>query len=509
MKSSIKKNVIKGIALLTLLFQISISISGVNVVNASSTSNYLDQIDVKKQRVLNQFVELENGEGGASYTRVYLNMKNDVSLSAGEIRYFTYTPESDFYFVVETDGSFDTKIQVSNTYSGTIIDGYSGTGLNAKVEFRGVQGQLIYIATKLYNSNISGNYSIQLRKQRISMFAYEDSEGNSTIPDLNTPYTKFSPMFEAIKYENKSASDALATDDRDLAKINSEIMFFSGHGYKNSPSEKGFGVAFKSGGITTSTTINLDRTKVAMWSACYSANATNSKNLSIAEYSINKGAKSAVGFTESVSFSSSKTFTNRFFTKLSEGSTVKEAASHGASGLIWPWDNAKKYVIFGNESVRVTDSTTSISAFNLRPINTNILVELSDDVVVVDMDENSKRYYEQINGVLSNSFVDITYDESNNIVDLKDYRKNLNNFNPINNTFMNQNLSSTISVDGSVYQLDEELSRNVVYVSLNNVMSPIEIITGNYINDGIIVEETSCINLTNGKKIDYSEINSL
>ncbi len=134
------------------------------------------------------------------------------------------------------------------------------------------------------------------------MFAYDDNKGNSTISDLNTLYEKLKSMFEVIKHENKSSSDALSLDDRDLSKINSEIMFFSGHGYKNSPTEKGFGVAFKTGGITTNTTINMDRTKVAMWSACYSANSTNSKNLSIAEYAVKNGAKASVCFTESIFF---------------------------------------------------------------------------------------------------------------------------------------------------------------------------------------------------------------
>lgn len=212
------------------------------------------------------------------YVDLNLNSKHDVSVSSGDIRYFTYTPKSDSYFVVETYGSLDTKLHVSNTYTGAICDDDSGVGLNAKVEFRGVQGKPIYIATKLYNSNISGNYQIQLRKQRVTMFACDDSKGNSTISDLNTPFTKLSPMFETIKYENTSASDALLNDERDLAKINSEIMFFSGHGYKNDSTEMGFGVKFKTGDITTSRTINMDRTKVAVWAACYSANSTNSKN---------------------------------------------------------------------------------------------------------------------------------------------------------------------------------------------------------------------------------------
>ena len=74
---------------------------------------------------------------------------------------------------------------------------------------------------------------------------------------------------------------------------------------------------------------------------------------------------------------------------------------------------------------------------------------------------------------------------------------------------MNHSISRTISIDGTIYQLDDELSRNIVYVSLNNVMTPVEIITASYIRNGLTIEETSCINLTNGQKLDYSEINSL
>ncbi len=443
------------------------------------------------------------------YVDLSLNSKHDVLVSSGDIRYFTYTPKSDSYFVVETYGSLDTKLHVSNTYTGAICDDDSGVGLNAKVEFRGVQANPIYIATKLYNSNISGNYQIQLRKQRVSMFAYDDNKGNSTIPDLNIPFTKLSPMFETIKYENTSASEALLNDERDLAKINSEIMFFSGHGYKNNSTEMGFGVKFKTGGITTSKTINMDRTKVAVWAACYSANSTNSKKISIAEYSINNGAKSSIGFTESISFSSSKTFTNRFFTKLSEGSTVKEAASYGSNGLIWPWDSAKKYVIFGDDSIRITDSTTSSGTFRSRSINTNIVLESNENYYIVDIDQNSKRYYETINGILTNSFVDVIYDDNNNIIDIDDYRKDLSHINSINQSINNQSLLNTISIDNTSYQLDKEISRNIVYVSINNDMTPIIILTGNYVFNEIVIEESRCINLTNGEELEYSEINSL
>lgn len=506
MKSRKKKHVWKAILLFKSITLITILSAFLTKDETPSNFNF-KKYDVKEQKTLNQIFPSKNSDQQITYVTINLNVKNQVSLTAGEASYFTYTPESDFYYVLETYGTLETTIQVSNTYNGTINNDDSESNINAKVEFRGIRGTPIYIKTTLSNSNVSGNYTIQLRKQRASLFGYEDYEGNSTISDLNIPYTQLSPIFETIKYENTSARDALSNDDRYLSKINSEIMFFSGHGYKSSPTEKGNGVAFKNGGISTNTTINMDRTKVAMWAACYSANSTNSKNLSIAEYSVKNGAKASVGFLDSVSFSSSKTFTNRFFSKLSEGATVKEAASFGASGLVWPWDNGKNYVIFGNDSVKITESTPSISSISLKSINTNILDELMD-VSVVDLDQNSKRYYEKINGKLTNSFVDITYNNYNKIVDIKDYRKNLNRYVSINNAYLKQGIDKTIISDETIYQLNEEISRNIVYIFTNNVMTPIEITTANYTNNGIIREEITCINLTNGQKLDYSQINS-
>ncbi len=127
----------------------------------------------------------------------------------------------------------------------------------------------------------------------------------------------------------------------------------------------------------------------------------------------------------------------------------------------------------------------------------------------MNIDQYSKRYYEKIDGILTNSFVDVTFDDNNKIVEMKDYRKNLNQYNSIESSFINQDLSRTISINGTIYQLDKVLSRNIVYVSLNNVMTPVEIITANYIFNDLIIEEVSCINLSNGEKLDYSEINSL
>ncbi len=445
---------------------------------------------------------------GNHYTKIYLNVKNEVTLSNGNIAYFIYTPELNFYFTVETFGMYNTKIKVENTSTGTIINDDSGEGLNAKVEFKGIKGQPVYISTKFYSSSTSGTFKLQLRKQRFSMFGYEDSEGNNTIPDLAGPYNAFNSLFESIKYENGSSGEALSNDDRDLARINSEIMFFTGHGFKSNENNMGYGVAFKYGGITTNNALNMNKTKVAMWAACYSANSTNSGKISISEYSINCGAKSSIGFSESVSFSSSKTFTNRFFTNLASGSTVKEAAEYGASGLLWPWDNGKKYVIFGDKEMSVIDCSTSISTFDLKPLSLSLIDNLDVDYEYISLDETNGRYYKKINNCLSNNFIDVTYKEGK-VVKIDDYRKKINNILKINPTYLNYTLPDKKRIGTQTFILEEETTRNIIYYAINNSMTPIEIIVGKY-NDGCqIIEEVTCVNLALGHLIDYSDINEI
>ncbi|MDE6407580.1 MAG: CHAT domain-containing protein, partial [Anaeroplasmataceae bacterium] len=370
------KKIVKLSLILVVLSLFSINLFSISV-SASECGDFFKENEFMTNSDLSYEIISDNG---TNYTRIYLNVKNDVTLNSGEIAYFTYTPEADFYFVVETIGDYDTKLRVENTATGTIINDDSCGNLNAKVEFKGLQGKPVYISTKFFSSSTSGSFTLQLRKQRFSMFGYDDGHGHSTISDLKIPYNAFKSIFESIKYENGSSWEAFANDDRDLARINSEIMFFTGHGYKNDEDNKGFGVSFHTGGITTNDRfLNMKKTKVAMWAACYSANSTNPGNISIAEFSVRHGAQSAVGFSEAVEFSSSKTFTNRFFTKLASGATVKEAAKYGAEGLLWPWDNGKKYVIFGNEEMRVTDSSPTISSFSMRNSNLSIIDNLGDD----------------------------------------------------------------------------------------------------------------------------------
>lgn len=73
-------------------------------------------------------------------------------------------------------------------------------------------------------------------------FEYDDI---STLKNLEKPYDYFSGLYDSYLYENKKSSHFQEIDERGYSRYNSEIMFFSGHGYKDPNSDaRGFGVSF-------------------------------------------------------------------------------------------------------------------------------------------------------------------------------------------------------------------------------------------------------------------------
>lgn len=444
---------------------------------------------------------------------IKLNELKTVNLSAGEVKTYYYTPTDNKYYVVETTGYYGTKLKVSNLRNGEVIDSVSGIGDNARIYFQAEASKQVKIDIKFYNSSYTGNTVLQIRQQTISMFGYIDDEGNSTLSDLKTPYSKFSSIYNAVKYENVSAAQALSTDSRGLPAINSEVVFFSGHGYNDGSGVIFYNNGIASGDIENNSSFKMDRTKVVMWSACCSASDDNSMNMSIAEASVRcGGAKSAVGFNKTVSFSSARTFTNKFFTKLAEGSSVYNAAKKGASAIIWAWDKAKKYSVFGRGEINVTDVTENVGiAFSLNKSELkncqNLQEEITTNYCETSVGDNEYRYYEMINGYESSNYIDVIK-ENGNITGYEDFRTGYKTVLDINENYLNLSAVEKVSIDSLKYRLLQENDEHIIYYNFEGVMTPIKITFCTYIDDkGSCISEADCINLYNGERIDYSSIN--
>lgn len=303
---------------------------------------------------------------------ISINETKTVVLATNEIKPYYFTPDSDGFYVVETMGELDTKLKVSGILSGEIInddfvDINSSNNRNARIWFKAEKDKQIKIEVKPFNIE-PGTTALQVRKQRFSMFSYIDEDGNDMIQDFNIPYDLFCNLYETVKYEDKTAFFARSDDERGLSRLNSEIVFFSGHGYKDNETQKGHGIDFYSNGahsgLYNTTPLNMDKVKVAMWAACFSANSTNSRNLSFAEHIKNCGAAASVGFEDEVTFAVSRLFTNGFFYALSNGDTVNDAAYWTVKNFNWiTMGNAHKYKVFVDGNIKVTSETSSLKVF--------------------------------------------------------------------------------------------------------------------------------------------------
>lgn len=422
-----------------------------------------------------------------------------------EVQAFYYTPEDDKMYVVETFGNCRTVLLISNFVDTTITTYKGGHGENARIYFNGNPATQYKIEVRHYSESEEGTFQIQVRKEKFVMFGYDDGEIN-TLPDLDVPYNAFSNTFNTFKFENRSASIALATDERGLPRLDSELFFFTGHGYTD-----GSGVVFYKGNnnlgnITINQSLDMSSTRVALWAACNSAASSNNRNMSIAEYAVKCGAKSSIGFEKSISTSSSKKFSDKFFTSLSEGKTVTQAAQDGANSVIWLWDAINSYVIFGKGDFNVTDRTQSIGNFSLRPQDYSEYSSLLNNYICDSLGGNEYRYYEPINGYPSSNYFDAVI-ENESIVNVDDHCSDYNCVLDINDKYLSAGLENSFIKDGENFNLITEEEEYIVYYNFNGVMTPVKItyFTAEDEN-GNSVYDADCINLNSGNKIDYETI---
>ena len=426
---------------------------------------------------------------------INLNEKKNVSLSSGQTKSYYITLAQQKYYIVETFGNYDTYLIIKDLSEGTLLDDDSGVGLNAAIGFIG-EYKTIKISTRFAYTSMSGTYQLQIREQQAVLYGFDYSI--NTIPSLNSPNNYLENMYKTYKFTDKDATHILSKDERDIRRLNSEIVFFSGLGYVN-----GTGIAFSSDSLLVNQISGMDNVKSAMCSASYTG-------ISIANKSVNEGAQAAVGFNKSVSVASTKTFTDRFFQKLAEGGTIKQAASFGELGILWPFDNVADYKIAGDKYLII--STPEISISSLPILTDNLLNEFNTKLAEASytpyqITEEVIRYYKTVNGLLTNDFYDVHYDRDNNInhIEHSGFITKTEKVLPKNIT--NTKTAKIIAENGILYNklIDEE--SHYVYYLINNELVPIEIKYCTYKSEtGVVTVYVDCTNLYNGEKINYEEI---
>lgn len=132
--------------------------------------------------------------------------------------------------------------------------------------------------------------------------------------------------------------------------------------------------------------------------------------------------------------------------------------------------------------------------------------EVANGYVAEPLSETETRYYQTVNGYLTDSYIDIT-EESGRIIDYDDRRKAFDSVLEIEGDYLNKGCAESICADGAVYNLKAEKEEHVVYCNLGGVMTPVKVSFASYVNEhGCAVYEASCINLNNGDTIDYGDI---
>lgn len=423
--------------------------------------------------------------------------------------YFRLPENESYSYVVETYGETDTFVQVKdglNIYS----DNDSGNNLNAAVGFyatKNATNQGILIITVTHATGGTGDYLIHIRRQRAQIYTFNYGDGDiNTTGDATIPlhYLRTNCGYDVKSYQNCSASHLNEADDSNLARINSEVFFYSGHGHQN-----GIAVFPDSSAYADVSFPNISNTKLAVWSACYSAVAEEGRE-SLAQASVTNGARSAIGWTDSVLVSSATSFTDKLFESLGGSNTVLQAAQQASNTIIWPWDNIHDYVIFGDSSVRI-----NLPAINTKQVRensqTNTLNPYERNIAFskFDMPNGTVRYYKNIDGIITNEYY--TFDNSGTEIYHSDIKISSDDISSVSKEISFDKYTylpkKEVEIGKKIYNKLVESDSHNAYVKINGEVIPIKITYSTYKNDaGLAYQDVVCVNLNNGTYVDYSDI---
>lgn len=224
--------------------------------------------------------------------------------------------------------------------------------------------------------------------------------------------------------------------------------------------------------------------------------------------SVANGADASVGFRQSILLTSAKAFADTFFTSMSNGSNVSVAAQAGADCLIFTLDAAKDYAIAGNATVTINTSYSYPDNIVFSPQEiVSLQRELQNGYKAEQLRENVKRYYKLINGLISTSYYDVTF-ENDQIVSFISHLKNYTNILLPQDVYKQTSLPSQYIEDGIIYDSALANKKLYAYCKVGNFMVPVEIIYVSYIstNTGLATEAVICTNLNNGEILNYYDI---
>lgn len=447
---------------------------------------------------------------GITPVTLYLNQVYSNDLAAGEVHTYYFTPTESGLFTVETFGARNTYGTVHCTSpSGNFSDDNSGEGSNFAIGFRQNAGNTVTITVRHANSNMSGNYSIQVRRQaaQIYTFTYPDID---TTSDYINPTSSLSSMGYQVNHYHTQPSSHFFQQVSKFERMNSEVVFFSGHGNYMT-------LFFKNNEEMPSSDMkghSMGNTKVAVWAACRSGLGSASSTInSVAQVSVDLGAKSAIGWLKDTNVAASRKWTDKFFEELAKGATVNSAAATAGSVSTWPWDGSYDgWHVFGDGNTVVINAT--VNPKNLGDKFNTISKEQftaflnSSEYEKHELKGLGYRYYKTIDGCLTNEFYDVIND-GNTIIKSKNTVDDIEVMNlpiHINSTYESIDLLDILEKDTSLDKIIN-IDEHNVYMKLDGSVIPIKISYVSFESEyGYVYQEVFCVNLLNNSYIDYSDI---
>lgn len=130
---------------------------------------------------------------------------------------------------------------------------------------------------------------------------------------------------------------------------------------------------------------SLSNTELAVYQGCYSGKNTNG----LANYSIGRGVKSAIGWTDTVPESGTLTWTSHFMDKLLAGQTVKQAMDY-ANNQNYSNANIKKAVLKGTPGQTINSGSMALKESKTSSEEESIVYNLNETIKIKDLDNNAK-----------------------------------------------------------------------------------------------------------------------
>ncbi|SHK60910.1 hypothetical protein [Paramaledivibacter caminithermalis] len=250
-------------------------------------------------------------------------------------------------------------------------------------------------------------------------------------------YYNIKPIYQYLRGDNPNTNDP---------RMESEILFFSGHGnyqcvsfnYKKKGDYKtgiyygkdydNSSTGYKYAGIKS---YHMSKVDLATFAACKTADGSDN----ITKRVVSEGADTAVGWKKSVGATSHTKWLGRYTNELARGKIVQEAVDY-ANSFSYTDNNVKSVIIEGNKNLKIKLSDISFSKINVQNDSVG-----KDEVYLKNINKkeinkikhktyNVKQNLEfNVKKANCNSIIDYIKDEIDSEFDIDDYNIYLTNTN--------------------------------------------------------------------------------